>query len=301
MLIPCLWVPKLLLFLQGSQVLLESSQVLLEKGLIAADLPEAITEAVQRVGSLEFPENESALAEQVKGVLLLTHPEQVIRLIQDLVDQGQGPDLESFLSHSLSHSEHQLYALPFPESLLLPVIFERLLPGDLEISEKEALRINQKQVQETLLHIASQQGVPAALLEDLSCMIQKQLDPCSEEELLTLLQDIIQDQEEEEESQASEAGQGSVTVAGPLAFMQIADYLLDLPDSPLTPDQRLDLQLTLGRAEAKYLAMEKLGKIENLEQQKQIIAEWMTRQAPSELMQQLDHFFESMVEDPLEG
>lgn len=275
--------------------MLESSQVLLEKGLIAADLPEVITEIVQRVGSLEGIEKESALADQVTGILSLTHPDQVMSLIQDLVDLGQGPDLEGFLTTV----DQQVYALPFPESVLLPIIFEYLLASDLDEIEKEALRINQKQVQETLLDMATQQGVSSQLLKEFSLMIKEQLDPCSEEELLTLLQDIIQDREEQEGSQHLDPDDGSITVAGPLAFIQIADYLLDLPDSPLTPDQRLDLQLTSGRAEAKYLAMEKLGKIENLEQQKQMITKWITQQTPIDLIQQLDQLFES-IEDPLE-
>ncbi|MEN9266376.1 MAG: hypothetical protein Q6K99_09085, partial [Thermostichales cyanobacterium BF4_bins_65] len=85
------------------------------------------------------------------------------------------------------------------------------------------------------------------------------------------------------------------TVAGPILYLEVSEYLLSHPDLVLTPEQRLDLQLNAGRAEARLAAMDRLGKIPDPEAERQLIRAWMQQQSPQDLLSYIGLWFPTQV------
>lgn len=279
MVFPTIWVPQLLLFVEAASLLQDSSQVLLQAGQASADLPELIAEARARAETqLELLGIPADLRAQVHGILRLTPPQLVLAYLQDLIDIGSGPDMEAFLEQVGS----ALTLLRFPPALVGSVALGLLLEQlDFSAEKAEALRANQAQLEQTLVELTSRYAIN---LEPLRTATEIALQPASPEELLQLGEDLwAADPEPEPEPQPE--------LAGPLLFMMVADHLLAQTEAVLTPEQRLDLQTNRGQAETRYLAMQKLGRIENLAEQQAYIQSWIDQTTPSDLLRALDQFF----------
>ncbi len=281
MVFPTLRVPQLLLFVEAASLLRDSSQVLLQAGQVAADLPELIAEAQARAETQLQPLGIPAdLRAQVHGILRLTPPQSVLAYLQDLIDRGSGPDMEAFLEQVGSAST----LLRFPPALVGTVALQLLLEQlDFSTEEAAVLQANRAQWEQTLAELATHHAIS---LEPLRVATETALRAASSEELVQLGQDCsMADPEAEAETETQPE------LAGPLLFMMVADHLLAQTEHPLTPEQRLDLQTNRGQAETRYLAMQKLGRIENLAEQQAYIQSWMDQASVPDLLRALDHFF----------
>ncbi|MEN9224466.1 MAG: hypothetical protein Q6L60_05980 [Thermostichus sp. HHBFW_bins_43] len=299
MVFPTIPVPQLLLFAEATGLLQESSQVLLQAGQAAADLPELIAEAQARaeakLAPMGIPES---LRTQVHGLLRLTPPELVLAYLQDLVDKGSGPDIEAFLDQVGSEST----LLRFPPALVGSVTLGLLLETlELTPEESEAFYQNRAQLETTLAELASQHAIA---LEPLRAATEAALQTASPEELLQLGQDLADGDAcgtgggegcfpspYRGPSDGQPATESGLELAGPLLFMMVVDHLLTQTEHPLTPEQRLDLQVNRGQAETRYLAMQKLGRIENLAEQQAYIQSWIDHTPTPDLLAALDRLF----------
>ncbi|MEN9220834.1 MAG: hypothetical protein Q6M04_00195 [Thermostichus sp. BF3_bins_97] len=279
MVFPTIPVPQLLLFVEATSLLRESSQVLLQAGQAAADLPELIAEAQVRAEAKLAPMGiPDPLRAKVHSLLRLTPPELVLAYLQDLIDKGSGLDIEAFLDQVGSEST----LLRFPPALVGFVALGLLLEGlDFSAEEAEALQTNRAQLEQTLVALASPHAIN---LEPLRTATEIALQSASPEELLQLGQDLWTAHSEPEPEPQPE-------LAGPLLFMMVVDHLLTQTEHPLTPEQRLDLQTNRGQAETRYLAMQKLGRIENLAEQQAYIQSWIDHTSTPDLLAALDRFF----------
>jgi len=289
---PTLQVPQVLLFVEAASLLRDSSRVLLQAGQATADLPELIAEAQARaeaqVQLLGIPAD---LRAQVRGILRLTSPQEVLAYLQDLLDRGSGPDLEAFLEQAGSAST----VLRFPPLLVgavaLQVLLERL---DFSPEERAVVQAQRDQWEQALAELAIHHRVSP---EPLRATAETVLRAASAEELLQLGQDLFQDLHLFQDLQdlavadSEPEAEPQVELAGPLLFMMVADYLLAQTEYPLTPEQRLDLQTNRAAAETRYLAMQKLGRIENLAEQQAYIRSWIDQASVPDLLQALDRFF----------
>ncbi len=296
MVLPTLRIPQLLLFVEAASLLQDSSQVLLQAGQATADLPEVIAEARGRaedqLQTLGIP---AELRAQVRGILRLTSPPQVLAYLQDLLDRGSGPDLEAFLNQAGSAST----LLRFPPLLLgavtLQVLLERL---DFSPAEQAVLQAQRAQWEQALAELATSHGVS---LEPLRAVTERALQAVSTEELLQLGQDLAQDLQDWGALGATEVEgetEPQVELAGPLVFLMVADHLLAQTEYPLTPDQRLDLQTNRAEAESRLAAMQKLGRLENLAEQRAYIQAWIAQTSVPDLLQALDRWFAPSEADP---
>ncbi|MFQ3612172.1 MAG: hypothetical protein SNJ68_00480 [Cyanobacteriota bacterium] len=279
MVFPTIRVPQLLLFVEAASLLQDSSQVLLQAGQVAADLPELIAVAQARAETQLEPLGIPAdLRAQVHGILWLTPPQSVLAYLQDLIDIGSGPDMETFLEQVGSASTLLRFPPALVGSVALGLLLERL---DFSTEEAEVLEANRAQLEQTLAELASRYAID---LEPLRTATEIALQPASPEELVQLGQDLwVADSEPEPDPQPE--------LVGPLLFMMVADHLLAQTESVLTPEQRLDLQTNRGQAETRYLAMEKLGRIENLAEQQAYIQAWIDQTPPADLLRALDQLF----------
>lgn len=286
---PTLQVPQVLLFVEAASLLQDSSQVLLQAGRATADLPELIAEAQARaevqVQLLGIPAD---LRAQVRGILRLTSPQEVLAYLQDLLDRGSGPDLETFLEQAGSAST----VLRFPPLLVgavaLQVVLERL---DFSPEERAVVQAQRDQWEQALAELAIHHRVSP---EPLQAAAETVLRAASAEELLQLGQDLLQDLQDLQDLAVADSepeAEPQVELAGPLLFMMVADHLLAQTEYPLTPEQRLDLQTNRAEAETRYLAMQKLGRIENLAEQQAYIRSWIDQASVPDLLQALDRFF----------
>lgn len=286
---PTLQVPQVLLFVEAASLLQDSSQVLLQAGRATADLPELIAEAQARaevqVQLLGIPAD---LRAQVRGILRLTSPQEVLAYLQDLLDRGSGPDLETFLEQAGSAST----VLRFPPLLVgavaLEVVLERL---DFSPEERAVVQAQRDQWEQALAELATHHRVSP---EPLRATAETVLRAASAEELLQLGQDLLQDLQDLQDLAVADSepeAEPQVELAGPLLFMMVADHLLAQTEYPLTPEQRLDLQTNRAAAETRYLAMQKLGRIENLAEQQAYIRSWIDQASVPDLLQALDRLF----------
>ena len=293
MVVPYLHAPKLLIFVEAAEALLYSSHILLQAGVLEADLPPLIEEAKQRAEQvLQHHTPDPQLRQQIRTILRLNPPETVVALVRDLVDRGDGPDLEGFLETV----PDEMGSLRFPSRVVGLEALD-LLQDHLSATpeEQKAIQANLTQRRTELIQLAQERGVD---VDPLRQQARQQLATLDPQALMDLVQDLIA----EEDALASDSPEEqpdprAFTVVGPLLFMEITDHLLALPDSPLTPDQRLDLQVNRGTAEVRYRAMEKLGRIDDLDRQQQQIRAWIAQSSPRELLEQLDQLFEALRSD----
>ncbi|WP_049749767.1 hypothetical protein [Synechococcus sp. JA-3-3Ab] len=286
MVLPTLRIPQLLLFVEAASLLQDTSQVLLQAGQATADLPEVIAEAQARAeAQLQTLGIPAELRAQARGILRLTSPPQVLAYLQDLLDRGSGPDLEAFLEQAGSGST----LLRFPPLLVgavaLQVLLERL---DFSPQEKAVLQAQRDQWEQALAELAARHKVSP---EPLRAAAETALRAASAEELLQLGQDLFQDLQDLAGADSEPEAEPQVELAGPLLFMMVADHLLAQTEYPLTPEQRLDLQTNRAAAETRYLAMQKLGCIENLAEQRAYIRSWINQTSVPDLLRALDRFF----------
>jgi len=286
MVLPTLRIPQLLLFVEAASLLQDTSQVLLQAGQATADLPEVIAEAQARAeAQLQTLGIPAELRAHARGILRLTSPPQVLAYLQDLLDRGSGPDLEAFLEQAGSGST----LLRFPPLLVgavaLQVLLERL---DFSPQEKAVLQAQRDQWEQALAELAARHKVSP---EPLRAAAATALRAASAEELLQLGQDLLQDLQDLAVADSEPEAEPQVELAGPLLFMMVADYLLAQTEYPLTPEQRLDLQTNRAEAETRYLAMQKLGRIENLAEQQAYIRSWIDQASVPDLLQALDRLF----------
>lgn len=278
MVLPTLRIPQLLLFVEAASLLQDTSQVLLQAGQATADLPEVIAEAQARAeAQLQTLGIPAELRAQARGILRLTSPPQVLAYLQDLLDRGSGPDLEAFLEQAGSGST----LLRFPPLLVgavaLQVLLERL---DFSPQEKAVLQAQRDQWEQALAELAARHKVSP-----------EPLRAASAEELLQLGQDLFQDLQDLAGADSEPEAESQVELAGPLVFLMVADHLLAQTEHPLTPEQRLDLQINRAEAESRLLAMQKLGRLENLAEQRAYIRSWINQTSVPDLLRALDRFF----------
>lgn len=312
MTIPALEVPKLLLFVEAAQILMQASQVLLAEGHLEADMPELIQEA-QELAEAQLQNHaqmDPQLRQQVRDILLLTPPDRILGLIQDVIDQGQGPDLNQFLAPAaLEHSGDPgdlgnretsgsaplaMTRIQLPKVLLCTEAVCQLLDRmDFSAEEQQAVQTNLADMEHNLAMMAAAQQIDPNPIRQIARhhFIQLPLD-----DLLDLVQQFIQEEDALRSDEASSES-SELIVAGPVMFLEIADYLLKQNDWPLTPDQQLDLVLNQAKAEAKLDVMQKLGRIENLEEQQSSLREWIQSQSVTDLLQILDQLFEQDQEE----
>ncbi len=286
MVLPTLRIPQLLLFVEAASLLQDSSQLLLQAGQATADLPELIAEARGRaeaqLQSLGIP---AELRAQVRGILRLTPPPQVLAYLRDLLDRGSGPDLEAFLTQTGS----EFTLLRFPPLLLGAVALQLLLERlDFSPEEKTVLQAQRDQWEQALAELAAHHKVSP---EPLRAAAETALQAASAEELLQLGQDLFQDLQDLAGAGPGPEAEPQVELAGPLVLLMVADHLLAQTEYPLTPDQRLDLQTNRAEAESRLLAMQKLGHLENLAEQRAYIQAWIAQSSVPELLQALDRWF----------
>lgn len=286
MVLPTLRIPQLLLFVEAASLLQDTSQVLLQAGQATADLPEVIAEAQARAeAQLQTLGIPAELRAQARGILRLTSPPQVLAYLQDLLDRGSGPDLEAFLEQAGSGST----LLRFPPLLVgavaLQVLLERL---DFSPQEKAVLQAQRDQWEQALAELAARHKVSP---EPLRAAAETALRAASAEELLQLGQDLFQDLQDLAGADSEPEAESQVELAGPLVFLMVADHLLAQTEHPLTPEQRLDLQINRAEAESRLLAMQKLGRLENLAEQRAYIRSWINQTSVPDLLQALDRFF----------
>ncbi|PIK92379.1 hypothetical protein SYN65AY6LI_09175 [Synechococcus sp. 65AY6Li] len=286
MVLPTLRIPQLLLFVEAASLLQDTSQVLLQAGQATADLPEVIAEAQARAeAQLQTLGIPAELRAQARGILRLTSPPQVLAYLQDLLDRGSGPDLEAFLEQAGSDST----VLRFPPLLVgavaLQVVLERL---DFSPEERAVVQAQRDQWEQALAELAIHHRVSP---EPLRATAETVLRAASAEELLQLGQDLLQDLQDLAAADSEPEAEPQVELAGPLLFMMVADHLLAQTEHPLTPEQRLDLQINRAEAESRLLAMQKLGRLENLAEQQAYIRSWIDQASVPDLLQALDRFF----------
>jgi hypothetical protein len=286
MVLPTLRIPQLLLFVEAASLLQDTSQVLLQAGQATADLPEVIAEAQARAeAQLQTLGIPAELRAQARGILRLTSPPQVLAYLQDLLDRGSGPDLEAFLEQAGSGST----LLRFPPLLVgavaLQVLLERL---DFSPQEKAVLQAQRDQWEQALAELATHHKVSP---EPLRAAAETVLRAASAEELLQLGQDLFQDLQDLAGADSEPEAESQVELAGPLVFLMVADHLLAQTEYPLTPEQRLDLQTNRAAAESRLLAMQKLGRLENLAEQRAYIRSWINQTSVPDLLRALDRFF----------
>jgi len=286
MVLPTLRIPQLLLFVEAAGLLRDSSQALLQAGQATADLPELIAEAqAQAEAQLQTLGIPAELRAQARGILRLTSPPQVLAYLQDLLDRGAGPDLEAFLEQAGSDST----LLRFPPLLVgavaLQVLLERL---DFSPQERAVLQAQRDQWEQALAELAAHHKVSP---EPLRAAAETALRAASAEELLQLGQDLFQDLQDLAGADSEPEAESQVELAGPLLLMMVADHLLAQTEYPLTPDQRLDLQTNRAEAESRLLAMQKLGRIENLAEQQAYFRSWIDQTSVPDLLRALDRFF----------
>ncbi len=291
MTIPHLDAPDLLILAEATQALLPSSQELLAQGSLEAEFPERIREAhVAALAKLQeldiaWPEG---LRSDLRNLLRLTHPQALMALLQDLLDQGEGPDLENFLQAARG----QLYPVRLPRLVVCGEVMQQLLQQDLTETERQSLQLNLEALQAQLAQTASDQSVDPARLRALA---RVELITLSPQDLWQLLYHYVAEEEMQQQSSDQPEGEASnegITVSGPLLFLEIVDYLLDQHPRALTPDQRLDLLSNRSKAEAKLKAMTKLGRMDDQETQTQQIRIWMADQSPQDLLDQVEMMFE---------
>lgn len=289
MVLPTLRIPQLLLFVEAASLLQDTSQVLLQAGQATADLPEVIAEAQARAeAQLQTLGIPAELRAQARGILRLTSPPQVLAYLQDLLDRGSGPDLEAFLEQAGSGST----LLRFPPLLVgavaLQVLLERL---DFSPEERAVVQAQRDQWEQALAELAIHHRVSP---EPLRATAETVLRAASAEELLQLGQDLLQDLQDLQDLAAADSepeAEPQVELAGPLVFLMVADHLLAQTEYPLTPEQRLDLQTNRAAAESRLLAMQKLGRLENLAEQRAYIRSWINQTSVPDLLRALDRFF----------
>ena len=295
--VPSLEAPNLLMFVEAARLLQQASYQLVEEGKESIDLPRvmdaAIAKAEDRLTQLNL-EDRASLQQVVQSVLQLSDPEDVLGLLQRLVGTAGG-NIESFLAQS----EAGITGVLLPRELLYGEVLRqlqvRLSPAQQEeIAEggTEAISSEIQAMDEHILAVAIERGVDIA---PLSTAAQKQLQPLETTELLQVLQTLVEETNSYEEAQAlaREAARTkeSLTLTGPLLFSEISAHLLEDPGRCLSADLRLDLQTNQVKAKKKLEAMERLGKVDHPEAQKQLIRDLIARSSTEELLEILETCF----------
>lgn len=286
--IPYLTAPRILLFTCAARILYRSSQALLQAGSLEADMPLAVAAALEqaeaKLQALDLGEALD-LAKTITEIVALMPPAEVLGLVQNWIDEGSGPDLETFLEHGDPLAPG---ILRYPSLVVCPEALAQLIQRiPFPPTERAALDANLKQMEARLHQVATQQQVDPQALRAQVQVALSQVDPDS---LLQIVQAYF---DEEVLTAEPEVGEDpTFNVVGPLLFIEVADHLLGLPEATLTPDQRLDLQTNRATAEVRLGAMKKLGRIEDPDAQKAQIQNWIQSFSPPQLLQMLDRLFE---------
>ncbi|WP_017325171.1 hypothetical protein [Synechococcus sp. PCC 7336] len=294
---PSIEAPNLLMFAETARVLQQTSRSLVEQGRESVDLPglmtEAIAKAEQRLEELDLPRSPQ-LRQTIRSVLQLSSPDDVLALLQRLIGIAGG-DVEAFLERSDAGVTGVLLPRELLYSQVLELLAQRLTETQLEeiaAGGKGAIATEVERLNDEIAAVARDRHID---IEPLQATARKQLRPCDTAELLQLLETLVIEIDRQQEAQdlarAAARAKDSITLAGPLLFTEISQYLLGAPNSALSPDRRLDLQTNQAKALAKLAAMERLGKVDNPEAQKQLIRELIARSSPEELLNILETCF----------
>ena len=295
--IPSIEAPNLLMFVEAARLLQQISVGLVEEGKESMDLPGLITEAIARAETqleeMEAPPS-AEVRQMVKSVLQLSAPEEILALLQRLVN-STGGDVAVFLERGATG----MTSVVLPRELLYGEVLQQLCQKlsseqleQLATGGQAAIAAEIDSLNGRLEEMATERGVE---VEELVLEARQQLQGRSGQELLELLQELLAEVERQQEAQemARQAvrSKESLGMAGPLVFVMIAKHLIETAAGSLSADRRLDLQVNLGKAEQKLAAMERMGKVDNPELQRQLIQELIDRSEPQELMAVLDEYF----------
>ncbi|MGK7913496.1 MAG: hypothetical protein AB4050_18745 [Synechococcus sp.] len=297
--VPSLEAPNLLMFVEAARLLQEASLQLVEDGQESIDLPKvmekAIATAETHISGLERSDIED-LRQLVRSVLRLSDPEDVLGLLQRLVGTAGG-DVDAFLAQS--SSGNGVTGMLLPRELLYCEVLRQLQPRltpeqQEEIAEggETAIAAEIQSTEDLVRAVAQERDVDITVLQNAA---RQQLTPLETPTLLRLLQTLVEETASYQEAQslAREArkSKDSLTLAGPLVFTEIASHLLGDPGRNLSSDLRLDLQTNQVKAAKKLEAMERLGKVENPEAQKQLIRDLIAKSSTDELLEILNTCF----------
>ena len=298
--VPSLEAPNLLMFVEAARLLQQASCQLVEEGQESIDLPtlmeEAIGKAEIHLDNMVGCSNDGELRQIVRSVLRLSDPEDVLGLLQRLVGTAGG-DVEAFLAQSTSGNG--VTGMLLPRELLYAEVLGQLqtrltAEQQQQIAEggEVAIAAEIQSTEDLVRAVAQERDVDISVLKTAAC---QQLSPLDTTDLLHLLQTLVEETANYQEAQAiaREAAKtkDSVTLAGPLLFTEIASHLLEDPGRNLSSDLRLDLQTNQVKASKKLEAMERLGKVDNPEAQKQLIRDLIAKSSTEELLAILDTCF----------
>ncbi|MEL7084020.1 MAG: hypothetical protein AAF268_04050 [Cyanobacteria bacterium P01_A01_bin.3] len=297
--VPSLEAPNLLMFVEAACLLQEASLQLVQDGQESIDLPKVMEDAIANAeASLSSMEgfNVDELRQIVRSVLRLSDPEDVLGLLQRLVGTAGG-DIDAFLAQS--SSGNGVTGMLLPRELLygevLRLLQTRLTPEQQqELAEggEAAIAAEIQSTEDLVCAVARERDVDISVLQSAA---RQQISPLDTTDLLQLLQTLVEETASYQEAQAlardALKSKDSVTLAGPLVFTEISTHLLDDPGRNLSSDLRLDLQTNQVKATKKLEAMERLGKVENPEAQKQLIRDLIAKSSTAELLEILDTCF----------
>ncbi|GAB4218175.1 MAG: hypothetical protein OHK0012_25890 [Synechococcales cyanobacterium] len=274
-------VPALWMVAAASEVLLQSSRQWLAAGVASADVPLLIEAAVNEARSRLAHQGETTPPETL-SVLGLWAPEALFERLQSVVTEGGWSDVLAMIPEL----DTVATSLEYPDELVSAALLQRLAQIlTLEPAEAEVVRLNLDSLQKTMAERAGAAGIPMAQVQ---VWQQDVADRVADLDPPTLWQLVSVYLVEEEALPPPPP-----TVAGPLLYLEISEFLLAQEDAVLTPDQRLDLQINAGRAEARLQAMLKLGKITDVEAERQPIREWMQQHSAADLLSYLSLWFPS--------
>ena len=297
--VPSLEAPNLLMFVEAARLLKQASNQLVEDGQESIDLPKvmdaAIGTAEVHLNNLDRPDIEE-LRQVVRSVLKLSDPEDVLGLLQRLVGTAGG-DLETFLARS--SRGNGVTGMLLPRELLYAEVLKQLqtrltIEQQEEIAEggPEAIAAEVKATEDMVRSVALEREVDVSVLQSAA---NQQLANLETQDLLHVLQTLVEEtasyQEGQDMARDAAKSKDSVTLAGPLLFTEIATHLLNDPGRNLSSDLRLDLQTNQVKATKKLEAMERLGKVDNPEAQKQLIRDLIAKSSTEELLEILDTCF----------
>jgi hypothetical protein len=261
-------------FIRAAELLLASSQALLLAGEASADVPLMIAAALEQARQYHVAGD----PEPVLDLLNLVSPEELVQQVQALV--APWSDLNQFLAAA---GKTQV-RVTFPDGLVSLVVLKQLQQTlSLNPGEQEIVQLNVDVLDKRLRERAAQGGMPITCLERWQAQVMERLQTLDPQSLWHLAKTYLEEEED--------LPPPPPTVAGPILYLEVSEYLLNHPDLKITPDQRLDLQINAGRAEARLNAMNRLGKIRDPEGERQLIRAWMQQHSPQDLLSYLGLWF----------
>jgi hypothetical protein len=288
--------PSLLIFAEAARLLQRAGRSMAESGNLAVAVPLAVSDAIAqaeaRLEELDLPRSPQ-LRQTVNFILKLSTTEDLLLLVQSMVDAAG--DLESFLQRAGDEQGVMLVPRQLLYVELLRQLHQTLSPDRQEDLMEGGVAAIAAELERLDRETASLAKTFKTDLTPIQLAARHQLEGQSPEELMQLLETLIAESEAaaalEQELLPDLTEEPNGTVAGPLLFTEIASALLDCRDIQLTPEQHLDLQTNLVKAQSKLEAMDRIGKLDRPDEQLEQIREFVAARSPAELLEVLDIWF----------